>query len=341
MFEFANPEYLQLAYLIPLLILLFWYTRHRRRKMLNNFGEQGVIATLMPEVSKFRPVLKFVLMLIVISMAIIALAQPRFGSKLEKVKQEGREIIIALDVSNSMLAEDIKPNRLTRAKRAIAQLTDRLKNDKVGLIIFAGDAYTQVPITSDHAAAKLFLSSVSTDMVSKQGTAIGKAIELGANSFTPDKNASKALLVITDGENHIEDPVPAAQNAAEKGVRVYTIGMGLPEGAPVPDKNNPSRYLQENGTTVISKLDEQTLKEIADAGKGSYIRANNIRTGVNAVFDEISELEKTEMEQRTFTEYNEKFQYFAGLALLFLIIEFLAQERRNRYLDKLNLFGEN
>ena len=240
-----------------------------------------------------------------------------------------------------MLAEDIKPNRLQRAKRAIAQLTDRMKNDKVGMIVFAGDAYIQVPITSDYAAAKLFLNAVNTDMVSKQGTAIGKAIELAMNSFTPNEEASKALLIITDGENHIKNPVPVAENAAEQGIRVFTIGMGLPKGAPVPDKDSPAKYLQEDGSTVISKLDEQTLRAIAQAGEGTYIRANNIRTGVNAVFDEISKLEKTEMEQKVFTEYNEKFQYFAGVALLLLLLDFLIMERKNKYLERLNIFGGN
>jgi Ca-activated chloride channel family protein len=341
MFEFGNPEYLHLAYLIPLLIALFLFLRYRRKKVLKKYGDRKVVQELMPEVSQSRPVIKFVVMLLALSFVIIALARPRFGAKLEKVKQEGREIIIALDVSNSMLAEDIKPNRLERAKRAIAQLTDRMKNDKVGMIVFAGDAYTQVPITSDYAAAKLFLSAVNTDMVSKQGTAIGKAIELAMNSFTPNEEASKALLIITDGENHIQDPVPVAENAAEQGIRVFTIGMGLPEGAPVPDKNSPAKYLQEGGSTVISKLDEQTLRGIAKAGEGTYIRANNIRTGVNAVFDEISELEKTEMEQKVFTEYNEKFQYFAGIALLLLLLDFFIMERKNRYLERLNIFGGN
>ena len=338
MFEFGSQGYLYMLLLIPVFYIIFLLSRYRRKKILQKYGDTQVIKTLMPEVSTARPRIKFFLLMLAFIALVIALARPRFGSKLKNVKREGVEIIIALDVSNSMRAQDIKPDRLERAKRAISQMTDHMKNDKVGLLVFAGDAYTQVPITSDYEATKLFLSAVNTDIVSKQGTAIGSAVELGMDSFTPDEETSKALIVITDGENHEGNAVSAAKKAAEKGIKVYTIGMGLPDGAPIPAQKGGNKYLQENGETVISKLDEQTLKEIAAAGDGSYVRANNIRTGVNTIFDKINQLEEKEMETKVYSQFDEKFIYFAALALFFLILEFLIMEKSNTRLSNLKIF---
>jgi Ca-activated chloride channel family protein len=272
---------------------------------------------------------------------IVGTARPQFGSKLKKVQREGIELIIALDVSNSMLAEDIQPNRLERAKRAISRLVDRLKDDKIGLIVFAGEAYTQLPITSDYNSAKLFLEAVNTQIVPRQGTAIGAAINMAMRSFTQAGNANKAIVIITDGENHEDDPVSAAQEGAKNGIVIHTIGMGLPQGSPIPVlRNGQTDYLQDNdGNVVVTKLDEITLEEISAAGNGIYVRANNAQVGLNALFDEINKMEKEEMETLVYSEYDDQFQYFFAIGLFLLLLEFIILERKNRYLMKVNLFS--
>lgn len=340
MFRFANPEYFWGLLLIPLLLSLFAYARVLRRKDLNSFGSARLMSFLMPSVSKSRPAIKFVILMLALGFFIIGLARPQFGSKLKKVKREGVELMIALDVSNSMMAEDIEPNRLERAKRAIARLIDRLKDDKIGLIVFAGQAYTQLPITSDYNSAKLFLNSISPDFIPVQGTAIGAAIDLATRSFTPSSESNKAIIVITDGENHEDDAIGAAQAAAEKGVFIHTVGMGLPQGAPIPVfKNGQKEYRKDGeGKTVITKLDEQMLEQISASGKGIYIRANNAQVGLNTLFDEINKMQKSEMESRTFSEYNDQFQYFFAIGLILLLFEFLILERKNKYLRNIHLF---
>jgi Ca-activated chloride channel family protein len=301
-----------------------------------------VIEQLMPAASFARPVIKFLLILLALSSLIIGIARPQFGSKLREIKREGVEIIIALDVSNSMMAEDIKPNRLERAKQAIAKMVDRLVNDKIGLIVFAGDAYIQLPITSDYVSAKLFLNTISTEIVPKQGTAIGSAIELGIRSFTQQEKSSKALIVITDGENHEDNAVEAARTAAGQGIKVHTIGIGLPEGAPIPIYSGGQRnYLKDNaGKTVISKLDEGMLRQIAAAGQGVYIRSTDTRVGLDKLFDEISKMEKQEMETRIYSDYDERFQYIFAVGLFFLLLDFLILERKNKWLSKIKLFDQ-
>ncbi|MDD4144330.1 MAG: VWA domain-containing protein, partial [Prolixibacteraceae bacterium] len=266
---------------------------------------------------------------------------PQFGSKLKKIKREGIELIIALDVSNSMMAEDIQPNRLERAKRAISRLVDRLKDDKIGLIVFAGEAYIQLPLTSDYNSAKLFLESVNTQVVPRQGTAIGAAVNMAIRSFTPDADASKAIVIITDGENHEDDPVAAAQEAVNNGIVVHTIGMGLPQGSPIPVMSDgQTDYMRDNdGNVVVTKLDEVMLEKIATAGNGIYVRANNAQIGLNALFDEINKMNKEEMETVVFSEYEDQFQYFFGAGLLLLLLEFIILERKNRYLMRVKLFS--
>ncbi|MCK5170023.1 MAG: VWA domain-containing protein, partial [Bacteroidales bacterium] len=301
MFRFGNQEYLFTLLIIPILILLFGFAQYYKKRALAKFGDMSVIEQLMPFVSKTRPVLKFIFLTVAILALIFALADPQFGSKLEKVKVKGAEIIIAIDVSNSMLAEDIKPNRLERAKQAISKLVDKMENDRIGLIVFAGDSYIQVPVTSDYSAAKMFLSSINTNFVSKQGTAIGSAIDLAMNSFTPESNMEKALIIITDGENHEDDAIKAAELAHEKGIAIHTIGMGSPQGAPIPLQKGYGQTVfqkDKDGNTVISKLDQGALQEIASAGGGVYIRANNTQTGLNKLFERINKMEKTEMEER-------------------------------------------
>jgi len=341
MFRFANPEYFWGLLIIPVLILLYIVMRIRRNRALKKFGQKKIIATLMPSVSGFRPAFKFFLLLLALAFFILGMARPQYGSKLKTVKREGVELMIALDVSNSMMAEDIKPNRLERAKRAIDRLISRLKDDKIGLIVFAGEAYTQLPITTDYSSAQLFLSSVSPEIVPRQGTAIGAAINLAMKSFTPDEKAGKAIIIITDGENHEDDAIGAAKAALEEGVTVHTIGMGLPQGAPIPvvsGGQNDYRRDRE-GNVVITKLNETMLEQISAAGGGVYVRANNAQVGLETLFDEINKMQKTEMEARTFSEYEDQFQYFLAVGLALLLLEFLLLERKNKYLRRIKLFS--
>jgi len=342
MFRIANPQYLFALLLIPALIAFFWYSRIQRRKSLAQFGQKEILSVLMPNVSSVRPVIKFLVLLFALASIIIGIARPQFGSKLKTVKREGIELIIALDVSNSMLAEDIQPNRLERSKRAISQLVDKLSNDKIGLIVFAGEAYTQLPITSDYVSAKLFMNSISPEIVPTQGTAIGAAIDLGVKSFSPQFAGSKVIIVITDGENHEDDAVGAATTAAGQGIVVHTLGMGLPNGALIPYfANGQKGYRKDNkGNTIVTKLDEQMLQKIAQAGKGSYIRANNSQVGLNTLFNEVNKMAKTELESQIYADYDDKFQYFIGLGIFLILLNYLLLERKNKYLKNFKLFGD-
>ncbi len=340
LFRFANPVFLYLLLLLPVMILLWILNERRKRKALRRFGTPELVKKLMPEYSIIRPGLKFLLSLIALTLVILALARPQFGSRLEEVKKQGVEVIIALDVSNSMLAQDIQPDRLTRAKQALNRLIDNLENDKIGLIVFAGDAYTQIPITTDYISAKMFLSTISPQMVPKQGTAIGSAIELGIRSFTPGEDKSRAMIIITDGENHEDDPVAAATEASKAGIVIHTIGIGSVEGVPVPvPTGNRTDYLKDNeGNTVITRLDEDILKKIAITASGNYVRASNTNIGLDEIFNEIRKMRKQELESKMYTEYNDQFRIFAIMALLFLFIEFMIMERKNRKLANIKLF---
>jgi len=340
MFRFGNSEYLWGMLIIPLLTLFFIWSRIARKKALRRFGKEEIMEFLMPFASKSRPVFKFSVLMLALAFIIAGIAQPQYGSKLKKVKREGIELIIALDVSNSMMAEDIQPNRLDRSKLAISRLVDKLKDDKIGLIVFAGDAYTQLPITSDYNSAKLFLNSVNTQIVPKQGTAIGAAIDLATRSFTASSKTNKAIIVITDGENHEDDPIAAATNAVEKNIVVHTIGMGLPQGSPIPVlRNGQKEYLKDNqGNVVITKLDETMLEKIATAGNGVFVRANNAQVGLNTLFDEINKLQKTEMESLVYSDYDDQFQYFFAIGLFLILLEFVILERKNKFLKNIKLF---
>ena len=337
MFRFAHPELLYLLIIIPLLIVFYVVARIRKKKAIAEFGSPELLSTLMPLQSYKRETLKFILVLVALFFVI---AGPQFGSKLQQVKKEGVELIIALDVSNSMMAQDIKPSRLDAAKQAISRMVEKLSDDKVGLIVFAGDAYVQLPITTDYSSAKLFLSGINTDIVPIQGTAIGTAIDLAAKSFTPDTEASKAIIVITDGENHQDDAIAAAKAAREKGIYVHTIGMGLAQGGPIPEKGNPGQYMRDgSGNPIISKLDEETLKEIAKAGEGIFVRASNSNVGLNTLLDEIDRMDKTLLEERVFSDYAEKYQYFLIMALIFVLLDFMVLGRKNKNFLKINIFG--
>ena len=340
LFRFANPEFLYLLLILPVLAGLFIVNRVRSRNAMRKLGDTALISRLMPELSGTRPVLKFILVLAGISAIIIVIARPQYGSKLEEVRKQGVEVIIALDVSNSMLAGDIQPDRLTRAKQAISRLVDNLSNDKIGLIVFAGDAYTQIPITTDYISAKMFLSTIGPDMVPKQGTAIGAAIKLAAKSFTPGEGKSRAIIIITDGENHEDDPLAEAEEAAKAGIVIHAIGIGSSEGVPIPVSTGGRKdYLKDqDGTTVITRLDEEILKKIAVTGGGNYIRASSSSIGLDEIFSDIRKMDQSELESSVYTEYNDQFQIFAALALILLVIEIIIMERKNRKLQNVRLF---
>jgi len=342
MFRFENTYMLWFLLLLPVMTALFVITRKWQKNTRNEIASVELLRHIMPRISNGKPLIKFVLYGFAYFLLIIAVANPQIGTKLEEIKREGVDIVIALDVSNSMMAEDIKPNRLERAKQAIAKMVDRLVNDKIGLIVFAGDAYIQIPITTDYVSAKLFLNTISTDIVPKQGTAIGSAIELGMKSFTQQEETSKALIIITDGENHEDDAMEIARAAVEKGIRVHTIGIGLPKGAPIPVYNGGQKnYLKDNsGETVISKLDEDMLRKIAVAGEGVYIRSTDTRVGLDKLFDEINKMEKQEMEAKVYSDYDERFQYVFAIGLFFLLLEFFILERKNKWLSKIKLFDQ-
>lgn len=340
LFRFANPDFLYLLLLLPVLIMLYILNEVRKKNALKRLGNVSLVSRLVPEMSKLRPVIKFILLLIAVTAGIIMLARPQFGSKIEDVKKQGVEVIIALDVSNSMLAEDIQPDRLTRAKKAISRLVDVLDNDKIGLIVFAGDAYIQIPVTTDYISAKMFLSTINPNMVAKQGTAIGSAINLAMRSFSPGEGKSKAIIIITDGENHEDDPVKDAEDASKAGIVIHTIGIGSTEGVPIPIVNNGKKdYLKDaNGNTVITKLDEDILKKIALSTNGNYVRASNSNIGLDEIYNDIKKMKKQDLESTMYTEYNDQFQIFAGIALFLLIVDFMVMERKNRRLANIRIF---
>jgi len=344
LFRFAYPFMIYLYILVPVFIILYIIMKRWKRKAFRRFGDAAVIRRLFPDVSISRPGIKFFMLMLALVFFIAALCGPLIGSKLEEVKRKGVDIIIALDVSNSMKAEDIKPSRLERSKQAISRLIDKLQGDRIGLVVFAGDAYMQLPVTTDYGAAKLFLSTIDTDIVPRQGTAIGAAIDMASASFTDSSRKHSAVIVITDGENHEDDAIDAAKRAWEEGIRTYTIGMGSPEGAPIPVFNNGARvgFRQDNsGQTVITKLNAEILQEVAEAGHGRFVRASNSDDGLQVVLKDLNTLEKKEFQAKMFTDYENQYQYFAAGALLLLLIEFLLGERKSKWYQKVNLFGVN
>ncbi len=338
MFRFAHPEYLFLLLLIPVLIGIFIYTSIQKRKNIAKFGNPDLLAELMPNVSKIRPQVKFYLQLVAILFLIVVLAQPQFGTKVEKNKRKGIEVMIALDVSNSMMAQDVQPSRLDNAKQVLSQLVDDMTDDKIGLVVFAGDAYTQLPITVDYVSAKMFLSSISPQLVPRQGTAIGSAIDLAIKSFGAKGQAGRAIIVITDGENHEDDAIGAAKLAAENNIAVHVIGMGKSDGAPIPVPGTMSFMKDKDGNVVVSKLNEDMCKQIAFAGKGTYVHADNTNGAYRVINKELDKLAKSDIKSSAFSEYNEQFQSFALLALFILIVDFFIFDRKNKRLSKIKIF---
>ncbi len=339
MFRFANPEYLYLLFLLPVLILFFIYSNIRKKKAIKKYGNPELLTELMPDVSPKRQYWKFWLLFGAIAGIIFVIAGPQFGSKLETVKRQGVEIMICQDVSNSMLAEDITPNRLEKSKQMLSRLTDGFVNDKVGLIVFAGDAFTQLPITSDYISAKMFLSSITPSMVSTQGTSIGAAINLAVRSFTPNETSDKTIILITDGENHEDDAIGAAKKAAEKGIHVNIVGIGQLNGSPIPVGGNNNFMKDKDGNVVITKLNEQMCQEIAAAGQGMYVRADNTNSALKAIQGEIDKMNKSEIDSKIYSEYDEQFQTLAWIVLFLLIAEFMTMDRKSKIFRKIKLFS--
>lgn len=339
MFRFEEPEYLYLLLIVPLLVLFYLYSNYRRRKAIRKFGDPALLEQLMPDVSKYRPDVKFSLVLVAVGLFAVLLARPQFGSKLETVKRQGVEVMIALDISNSMLAQDVQPSRLEKAKRLVSQLVDKMENDKVGMIVFAGDAFTQLPITSDYISAKMFLESIDPSLISKQGTAIGTAISLATRSFTPQEGVGRTIIVITDGENHEDGAIEAAKAAAEKDIQVNVLGVGMPDGAPIPVEGTNDYRKDREGNVIVTRLNEQMCQEIAKAGNGIYVRVDNTNNAQKTINQEVNKMAKADVETQVYTEFNEQFQAVAWLILLLLLAEMLVLERKNPLFRNIHLFS--
>ncbi|MDN5288571.1 MAG: hypothetical protein JWR38_4845 [Mucilaginibacter sp.] len=341
MLRFAHINILWGLLAIPVLLLLFLVVSRWKRKAVASLGEKAVVKLMMPQVSFSRPWLKFIFFLVAYASLIVGMADPQLGSKTEEVKRKGADLMILLDVSNSMLAQDLVPSRLESAKRAIAQLIDKLHDDRLGIIVFAGEAYVQLPVTTDYSAAKLFLNTINTNMVPTQGTAIGAAIDLGMKSFDFKNGTGKAMIIITDGENHEDDAVKAAAAAKSRDVSVNVIGVGSAEGAPIPTDpdNKGAGYRNDNdGKQVISKLNEDMGKEIAAAGNGVYVRANNTNSGLDIVMNQITKVQRKLVDSKSFKDYEDRFQFFLAITLVLLVIEFFISNRKNMRLSGLKLF---
>ena len=342
MLRYDNIEYLYLLLLIPLIIgAIVLYSRWQK-KSIQQFGDSQLVKELMQSHSRLRKKIKNFIFVLSILFLIIGLSNPQIGTKMEEVKREGVDLMIAIDLSYSMMAEDIKPNRLERAKQAISRLIDKLEGDRIGLVVFAGEAYVQLPVTTDYSAAKLFLSTVNTSIVPTQGTEIGNAIDLCIKSFDNDNAQSKAIIIITDGETHDDEAIASAKTAQEQGIYIHTLGMGLTKGGPIPiyDKyGNTSEYRKDReGNTIITKLNEPMLQQIAQSGMGTYVRANNSKSGLSLLFDEINKMEKKEIGTMIITDYKDRFQIFLAISLFLLLFDLLLLQRKTRWNSSINLY---
>ena len=340
MFRFEDPIYLWLLVLIPILALIRFISYRNQKKRLRKFGEPALLKALMPDVSRFRPSVKFWILEGALALLVLMLARPQMGTKISQEKRVGIETIICMDISNSMRAEDIVPSRLDRSKMMIENLVDQFSNDKIGLIVFAGDAFVQLPITSDYVSAKMFLSSIDPSMMATQGTDIGRAIDMAMHSFTPEEGIGRAIIVITDGENHEGGAVEAAAAAKDAGMRVYVLGVGSSKGAPIPIPGTGDYMKDNTGNTVMSALNEQMCKELAQAGGGAYIHVENNSAAQDQLDNELDKLSKKETTATLYSEFDEQFQAFGLLALLLLILEICILDRRNPLLKNISLFGK-
>lgn len=337
MMRFENSIYLWLLWLIPVLSLLRLFVWRNRRRKLKALGNPALLSQLMPDASKYRPTIKFWLMMAALALLIFVLAKPQMGSKVSHEKRNGIEIIIALDISNSMKAQDVVPSRLDKSKLMVENLVDNFTTDKVGLVVFAGDAFVQLPITSDYVSAKMFLQSIDPSLINSQGTDIAKALDLSMHSFTPQEKVGRAIILITDGEDHEGGALEAAKAAKKKGVNVFILGVGSEKGVPIP--TGDGGYMTDNnGSTVMSVLNEKMCREIAQAGSGMYIHVDNTSDAQRKLNNELEKLQKGDSESVIYSEYNEQFQAFALLALLLLVVEVCLLEVRNPLFKNIKLF---
>ncbi|MBS9775071.1 MAG: VWA domain-containing protein [Tenacibaculum sp.] len=343
MYRFEEPTYFILFVIIPIITLLFLWNIFWKKRTQKKFANNKLLEQLAPNTSIFKLVLKFIFLVIGLSFLIIALVNPKMGTKLKTVKREGVDIVFALDVSRSMLAEDIAPNRLEKAKQIISKTIDKLGSDRIGIIIYAGSAYPLLPITTDHASAEMFLQNANPDMVSSQGTAINEALNLTKTYYNNDEQTNRFLIVISDGEDHEENTKQIAQNLANEGVKIYTIGVGTEKGAPIPLKLNGSLigYKKDRkGGTVITKRNPNILSEIAEISGGKYIDGNRTQIPVSEIQKIIANAEKSEFETKQFSDYKDQFQWFLGFGLLFLLIDVFLFEKKTKWLTNLDLFNE-
>lgn len=332
---------LWLLVLVPVFVVAYVLYARRKRRRLEAFGDPQLVAELMPNASRVRPTVKFSLLMVAFTLLCFAAARPQYGQREQTIKRQGIEAVIALDISNSMMAEDVVPNRLERAKQMLSKMIDRMVDDKVGLVVFAGEAFTQLPITCDYVSAKMFLSNIDPSLIKTQGTAIGDALSTSIRAFGAEQSeANRAIVLITDGENHEDDAVAVATRAKEAGIKILVVGIGKPEGAPIPIPGTNDFRKDRQGNVVVSRLNEDMCREIAKAGNGIYVRCDNTNTAMRAIEKELDTLATTELETQVFTDYNEQFQTFALLALLILVIDFFIFNRKNKSLTRINLFKE-
>jgi Ca-activated chloride channel family protein len=344
MIQLEEKIYFYLLFIIPILVVLFIALQIWKRNTQKKFGDVALLKRITPTKSIFKGTLKFILFLVGLAFLIIGLVNPKIGTKLETVKREGVDIVFALDVSKSMLAEDIAPNRLEKGKRLVSEIINQLASDRIGIIAYAAQAYPQLPITTDYGAAKMFLQSMNTDMLSSQGTAITKAIDLAATYYDDDQQTNRVLFIISDGEDHEEGSITSAvENAVNEGIRIFTIGVGKTKGAPIPIKRNgivETLKKDMNGEVVITKLNEEILKEIASQGNGEYINGDNTTEAVEYIKDQLNQMDKKEFEAKQFAEYKDQFQWFVGIALFLLFLDIFVLDKKTKWLRKLNLFNE-
>lgn len=337
MFRFEDPAYLYLLISLPLLILIRMYGLRKRKKQLKEFGNILLVKELMPNVSGGRRELKFWLMLAAVALIAVMLARPQMGTKISQDKRQGIEVMIALDISNSMKAEDVAPSRLDKSKMMIENLVDNFTDDKVGLVVFAGDAFIQLPITSDYVSAKMFLQNIDPSLIASQGTNLAEAVGLSSRSFTKQDNVGRAIIVITDGEDHEGGAVEAAKQAKKNGMRVFVLGVGSTKGTPIPDGNGG--YMKDNtGQVVMSALNEEMCKQVAEAGGGAYIHVDNNNLAQRQLDNEISKLQKGDIMNVVYSEYDEQFQAVGILLIIILIVETIVLESKNPLLRKVKLF---
>jgi batB protein len=339
MLRFEDPIYLWMLLIIPILVLMRFIVWRKRKRNLRKFGDPSLLKEMMPDVSKYRPTIKFCLLLSAITILIFMIARPQVGSKISHEKREGIEVLIALDISNSMLAQDVIPSRLEKSKLLIEDLVDHFTNDKVGLVVFAGDAFVQLPITNDYVSAKMFLQNINPSLITTQGTDLARAISLSQSCFTQREHIGRAIIVITDGEDHEGGALEAAREAYKKGINVFILGVGTSKGAPIPDGNGG--YLKDNsGQTVLSALNEQMCQQVAKAGNGVYIHVDNTSDAQERLNKELSKLQSGISDTVVYSEYNEQFQIFGIILLLLLIVETILLESRNPLFKQINLFRD-